>query len=133
MKDDIINGFENLEKRFVNKRLERVIENKEKELKRLKEIKLFAKRDLIKLIKKLDKLDLGLNSYQFEEPHSSFGEKFLVHIFVTNLPEDKINKIRNEVFEIINWIKEETVLNVANDRVYGELFETDDELIFWVI
>lgn len=133
MKEDIINSIDELEKRFVNKRIERIIKSHEKELERLKKIELFAKRDLFKLINKLDKLDLGLNSYQFEEPHSSFGEKFLVRIFVTNLSEDKINEIRDKVYEIINWVKEESVLNIANDRIYGEVLETGDELIFWVI
>jgi cupin superfamily acireductone dioxygenase involved in methionine salvage len=130
MKDDIITSIDNLEKKIFNKRREKVLQNYEKEIKRLKKIKLFAKRDLLGLIKKLDELDLGLNNYQFEELHSSFDEKFLVRIFITGLDKEKIKK---DVLDIINWIDNESVMVVSDDRIYGKLFDSDDSLVFWII
>jgi len=130
MEDDIIFSIDNLEERIFNKKRERLLKHYEEEIEKLKKIKLLAKRNLFQLIEKLDKLELGLNNYQFEEPHSSFDEKFLVRIFTTNLDKEKI---RNDVRDIINWIDNKTVMVVADDREYGKLFETDDELIFWII
>jgi len=118
--------------RFDNKEVDKEIERLKKQLEYLHNQKMDAEPGLYEIEDLLNELNLGMNTWNWVEPHSSGNEKVAVEIGAKGLnPSDK-EQLKEDILQIIDAINENFFVQVA-DTERGKLFDGGDYFKFWII